>query len=851
MHARRHSLGALVAAAVVAAALVWAVSASRGASGADLQPASWKGLVGDARSTVSTGERMIVLLRTPSVGSHLAQAHYATESQERAWAAQALAAQREVLTTLATEGVSVHPDFNYVRVVDGFAAALDPRAVALLRTDPEVTGVFPVRAAFPASVSAQLLAANDFGPQSGRRPEPGLPGYDGRGITIALLDTGVDQAQPYLRGRVVPGVDVLDGGETTGPKHDPQDPSRIEQHGTELAGILVGADGPGGLHGVAPAASVLSIRVAGWQRDALGRDVVYARSDQLIAGLDRAVDPNGDGDTHDAARVALIGVAEPYGAFADGPEAQAVQGALDLGTVVVAPAGNDGAAGPSFGSISGPAGASAALAVGATDSRTRLPVARVVLRRGLDVLFDQRLPLLGPVERGSTLTLPVAAPRVTTGVPGASGADFFDQAGNSLVADKAAVVPVGSDAQATAVAAARAGAAAVVLYGDALPPGALRVSEDLSVPVVAVPTAAALELLAAQRAGVDVGIAIGAPSAAANPDLGFVAGFSSHGLAFDGRVKPDLAAPGVGLATSEPGAATDGSALYGTVNGTSGAAAIVAGAAAVLAQVRPGLDGADLKSLLVGYSAPGGAPMAQVGAGALRLGASAVGEVASEPTTLGFGIWEGPRWHATRTIVVRNVSTRRLQLSLQVLANGESEALHFAVAPSRLVLRAGRAHTVTVTVTAPAAPAAAVVTGVVEVSPAGGIPLRVPWALVFAHPSGSLLAHVSLSQTSFKRSDTNPPVLTVQAGNVVSASGIQIEPVSRLDVLLYRADGSFVGVLARLRDLLPGSYSFGVTGRGPTSEPLPPGRYELRLAAWPTLPAQAAPSRAQVGFRIE
>ena len=102
-----------------------------------------------------------------------------------------------------------------------------------------------------------------------------------------------------------------------------------------------------------------------------GKNLVYGRSDQLIAGLDRAVDPNGDGDAHDAVRVALVGVTEPYAAFTQGPEALAVQGALDLNTLVVSPAGNDGAAGPTFGSVAGPAGAPGALAVGATDCAQR------------------------------------------------------------------------------------------------------------------------------------------------------------------------------------------------------------------------------------------------------------------------------------------------------------------------------------------------------------------------------------------------------------------------------------------------------------------------------------------------
>jgi hypothetical protein len=143
------------------------------------------------------------------------------------------------------------------------------------------------------------------------------------------------------------------------------------------------------------------------------------------------------------------------------------------------------------------------------------------------------------------------------------------------------------------------------------------------------------------------------------------------------------------------------------------------------------------------------------------------------------------------------------------------------------------------------------VTGVIRIAAAGSETVRVPWALGFQKPPTNLIAHVSLSSRSFKQSDTRPAVLTVQAGNVVrQGSALEVQPVSRLDVLLYTAGGRFIGLLTRLRDVLPGSYSFGITGRGPTSAPLQPGAYELRLAAWPTLPQDAAPSRAIVRFRV-
>jgi subtilisin family serine protease len=832
-------------------AVLVASGTGRGSSTGIARPApvDWRGLVGEARAQVPIGQRMIVVLTTPSVGQRLAQAHYATESQERAWWAAAYAAQKQVLLKLASLGVTVSPDFSYYRVLDGFSAVLDPRAVSLLEQMPEVAGVYPVRATFPASVSETVLSGEAFGAASGHRPLAGLPGYDGNGVTIALLDTGVDLIHPYLGGdRLLPGFDLVDHRDDASARPNPLDPTQIERHGTELAGILAGRGGPDGLHGVAPGATILPIRVAGWEPGSDGSELVYGRSDQLIAGLDRAVDPNGDGDEHDAARIALVGVVEPYAAFTDGPEAQAVQGALDLNTLVVAPAGNDGGAGPAFGSVAGPAGAPAALAVGATDSRAALTRVRVVLRRGLDVILDQALPLLGAAAPRHAMTLSVATPRSARGL---SSADYFDRHGLSLVAGRAVVVPAGADPEQTVTDASRAGAAVVLLYGDQLPPGSLRLSEDQTAPAVVIPTPAAEELLAARRAGIDVGIAIGAPRAERNTGRGVVAGFSSQGLAYDSGLKPTIAAPGVAVATAEPGRAADGSALYGTVNGTSVAAATVAGAAADLAQMRPALDAASLASLLAGYAQPGRAPATAVGAGALRLGASAVGEIAALPLTLGFGIWRGPHWHATRTITIRNASTRALRLSVASAADSDDAELRFRIRPSTVFVPIGRARRVQVTVTAPIAPTVRLVTGAVQISAPGTETLRVPWALLFKQPTGALLDHAAISSTSFRPSDTDPSILTVQAGALVREGGLQIVPVRRLDILLYTASGKFIGVMARLRDLLPGAYSFGITGRGPTSVRLAPGGYELRLAAWPTLPLDARPSRAQVKFTIQ
>src|SRR5438067_3969328 len=367
----RHAL--LLALLVAAATAVLLTTGGKSAGQASLPPtgaAGWRGLVG-SRPRVALGQRVIVVLRTHSLAQRVAAAGGIVDTrQERAWTNSTLAAQKLLVSRLALQGVTIHPDYNYARVLDGFSALIDPSAIPVIERDSDVAGVYPVRVAYPASFSSRVLSSSEFGLLSGHRTGIAMSGVDGRGVTIALLDTGVDPAVPYLRGRVQAGIDVIGGDAGALAAAKPDDPTQIERHGTEMAGLLVGAGGPSGLAGVATGAAVQPIRVAGWQPDALGHWAIYARSDQIVAGLDRAVDPNDDGDAHDAARVALVALAEPFAGFTDGPEARAAAGALALDTLVVAPAGNDGIAGAGYGDIAGPGGSPDALTAGALDSRT-------------------------------------------------------------------------------------------------------------------------------------------------------------------------------------------------------------------------------------------------------------------------------------------------------------------------------------------------------------------------------------------------------------------------------------------------------------------------------------------------
>ena len=225
------------------------------------------------------------------------------------------------------------------------------------------------------------------------------------------------------------------------------------------------------------------------------------RTDQLLAGLERAVDPNADGSALDAARIALVGVAEPFASFPTGALAQAVSGAAELDTLVVAPAGNDGPAGPAYGSVSGPAGAPDALAVGAADGRAGLPTVRVLVRAGLAVLADGVVPLGGAVVPTRPLTLRLAAPRSSTASCRRTSEPprpFSIPTASAFVAGRAALVSPKSEPQDGQRLAADAGAAAVVLERVA-PAGALGLDERVGVPVVGIPSQAARGPAGARR----------------------------------------------------------------------------------------------------------------------------------------------------------------------------------------------------------------------------------------------------------------------------------------------------------------------------------------------------------------
>jgi subtilisin family serine protease len=810
------------AAGATAAAVLFGTAGAAGQEPliASLDEAGWQGVLG-VRATVSTAQRYVVLLDAPSLATRVTEAGgQATEREMRGWTAAAVGVQEQFLARLAALGARIAPEFRYARVLNGFSSRLDPTSLSVLARDPEVVGIYPVRIAYPAQV------ADTTGATSPAVAGLEVPGLDGSGVTVALLDTGVDPSHPYLRRSVLSGIDVLNPGSGGIAQPHPTIPGRPERHATELAGIVTGSEGPEGLEGVAPGASILPIRIAGWQPNAEGGYTVYSRTDQILAGLEGTVDPNGDGDAHDAARVALIGVVEPYAAFSDGPLGRAIAGATALDTLVVVPAGNDGRAGPGFGSIAGPGGAPTALTVAAADARPAAATVRVHVRAGLRVLFESALPLGGaPADAVTSDVVPVTRAEAARGIAGLFGPD-----GVSAVAGAAALLPRGVLSEGTVEEAATAGAVAVLVEG-ALPAGAFSLDVPAGVPVVGLPSELVREIRALLSAGVPVTVAIGSVDFVENDGSASVAAFSSRGLALGGGLKPDLVAAGVAVPTSEPGRGEEGEVRFGTMSGTSAAAAVAAGAAAVLAQGRPQAGAAALHGLLVGAAQRTDLDAAASGAGLLDLRAAVQQEVLADPAVVSFGAARSSPTGIGRILRIHNVSTRRLAITIQSAALAPKGVV-ITVDPPRLRLRAGRSAEVVVSAdTRELSEQAGVATGDLVLRAAGSQEVHVPWAVAVPEQV-DLLSRVSLQTTGGRVTDATPAVLDLVVGAVTATPDPQVRAVDELEVQLWRA-GELLGVLARRRELLPGRYSFGLTGRGADGERLAAGSYVVRVVARP------------------
>ncbi|MDJ0663199.1 MAG: S8 family serine peptidase [Acidimicrobiia bacterium] len=175
--------------------------------------------------------------------------------------------------------------------------------------------------------------------------------YDGSGITVALIDSGVVPVDGLdAPGKVINGLDI--SFESQAPDLRYLD---TFGHGTHLAGIIAGNDSATGFKGVAPGANILNIKVA-------GHDGAVDVS-QVIAAIDWVIQHRNDNGMN----VRVINLAYGTDSTQDwkaDPLSAAVERAWRAGIVVVVAAGNDG----NGNVLRNPAMNPYVIAVGASDS---------------------------------------------------------------------------------------------------------------------------------------------------------------------------------------------------------------------------------------------------------------------------------------------------------------------------------------------------------------------------------------------------------------------------------------------------------------------------------------------------
>ena len=303
-------------------------------------------------------EQVIVELRSPALlrrgqirgigGLRRGSAAVVTARQQLA--AEQSRVDAEILRITARSRLRSVPRAEIIRreyqaVFNGFAASLTAAEQEEVRRLPDVLAIHPdIEVHATLDVSGPLVGAPAFATTFG---------FDGAGMVIAVIDTGVDYTHPDLGGCLGTGCKVIGGFDFS---NDDADPIDDNGHGTHVAATAAGTHPT--LRGIAPGASLLAYKVL--NRSGSGP------SSAVLAGIERAIDPDGDGNTSDRADVINLSLGGPDDV--GDPLGQAVENATAAGSLVVAAAGNSG----DFFTILSPGSAPAALTVGATDDADQL-----------------------------------------------------------------------------------------------------------------------------------------------------------------------------------------------------------------------------------------------------------------------------------------------------------------------------------------------------------------------------------------------------------------------------------------------------------------------------------------------
>jgi len=316
-------------------------------------PEAIKDYVSDEMVTV------VVEMEAPPLADHFAKSMN-TEGvstmnplDQRDYIQQVESAQQPVVNSIenAMEGNVIS---QYQKAYNGLLVTVPASQLDAIKALPGVKAIHHAPSYHPTLIkSVPLIKANQVWASSG--------GYTGNGVTVAVIDTGIDYTHAALGGsgnvddyknndftsttdiafptaKVIGGYDFA-GTDYTGKNLPHPDPDPLDEmgHGTHVASTIagvavnnpVGAIGPG----VAPQAKLYAFKI-------FGKD---GSTSLTLNGIEAAVDPNGDGDLSDHVDVINMSLGSDFGPNdPDDPTAFAVNYASSLGIVVVASAGNAG-----------------------------------------------------------------------------------------------------------------------------------------------------------------------------------------------------------------------------------------------------------------------------------------------------------------------------------------------------------------------------------------------------------------------------------------------------------------------------------------------------------------------------
>ncbi|MDQ7029608.1 MAG: S8 family serine peptidase [Ardenticatenia bacterium] len=530
--------------------------------------------------------------------------------------------------------------------------------------------------------------------------DPNAAGTTGENISIGIIDTGIDYTHAMFGGsgvitdyqdnipdiitstpglsetfptaKVVGGYDFAgdnyDAGGRSGsvtPNPDP-DPLDCNGHGTHVAGTAAGFGvlnngatytgpytasldmsqfliGPG----VAPEADLYALKVFG-----------CAGSTELVTqAYEWAVDPNNDGDFSDRLDVLNLSLGCNFSCGSE-TELQMTNLLAQLGTFMAIAAGNDG---NTFYATGDPSSAKWALSVAAgIDSgienlaiSVTAPISIAGVYEAVEAAFSKPLEDVGPITATVVYAEPNDACGPLTNASAISGTIALIDRGTCFFTTKFV------NAQA-------AGAVAVIVvnYVDG-PPIAMggTPTTTINIPGVMISKDDGITITGELSRGVTV--VLSADIKISRADLAHqVADFSSRGPGSpDNRLKPEISAPGFQINSAAVGQGTKGIDFVGT----SMAAPHVAGAAALLKEVRPNFSVEELKAALMNTAGENRDanqvlyPESRVGAGRMQVDKAAQTEVlvmaADDPGAVGlsFGaIFTNERVTKTRAVRIVN-----------------------------------------------------------------------------------------------------------------------------------------------------------------------------------------------------